>query len=110
MELAFGPRVAKSPFFDATVVAGGPGGPVQVLVGEGLRVTLTAAAPPGGVTVSLQSNDLAATPPAFVTVLAGQTTAAFLVQTFTVIFDTDVTISATAGGVTKTASLKVTAK
>ncbi len=94
--------ILKSLLLNPTTVIGG--NPVTG------TVTLTAAAPPGGVTVSLQSNDLAATPPAFVTVLAGSTTAAFLVQTFPVIFDTDVTISATAGGVTKTASLKVTAK
>ncbi len=71
-------------------------------------VTLSGPAPPGGLAVGLSSNNAAvATVPASVTVPAGQTTAKFLLGTSPVADSTTVTISASYGGVTKTAALGV---
>jgi len=73
------------------------------------RVTLTAAAPAGGATVTLSSaKPSVATVPLTVTVPAGQTTATFTVSSSTSTNkNTSVTISATWTGVTKTATLTV---
>jgi len=57
-------------------------------------VTLAAAAPSGGVTVGLGSNNAAASVPASVAVAAGQTTATFPVTTSTVSSPTTATITA----------------
>jgi uncharacterized protein (TIGR03437 family) len=71
-------------------------------------VTLGAAAPLGGVIVSLQSSlPLTAQVPAFVTIQPGATTASFTIQTYHVTSTQTVTITATAGGVVKTAVLTV---
>jgi hypothetical protein len=72
-------------------------------------VTLTAPAGLAGVTVSLQSSSptTAMIVPASVTVPQGQTTAIFTVTTTPVPVAQTVTITASAGGVTKTASLTV---
>ena len=71
-------------------------------------VTLSGAAPTGGATVTLSSsNTAAATVPASVLVAAGAKTATFMVSTKVVSKPTNVTISATQNGVTKTASLTV---
>ncbi len=72
-------------------------------------VTLSAAAPAGGVTISLSSNQAFATVPASVTVNAGATSATFQVVTTALPTDASATISATISGVTKTATLSVTA-
>ena len=73
-------------------------------------VTLTAAAPAGGVSVALASSDTAvATVPASVTVAEGSTSASFAVSTSEVGSDTSVTISGTFDGTTRTATLAVTA-
>ena len=71
-------------------------------------VTLGAAAPLGGITVTLQSSSLAiAQVPSSVTVPQGATSASFTIQTFHVTSTQTVTITATAGVVTATAALTV---
>lgn len=72
-------------------------------------VTLTSAAPTGGAVVTLSSSNInAATVPASVTLAAGVTSTTFTVTTKTVTASTPVTLSASQGGVTKTAVLTVT--
>jgi trimeric autotransporter adhesin len=72
-------------------------------------VALTAAAPSGGMTVSLSSsNASAASVPASVDVPAGSTSATFTVTTGSVSADTSVTITAVGGGVSRSAVLTVT--
>jgi len=74
-------------------------------------VVLATPAPSGGVVVTLgSSNPAVAYPPASVTLTAGQTKKSFTVRTRSVTTTTGVTISAAAGGVTKTATLTVRAK
>jgi trimeric autotransporter adhesin len=70
-------------------------------------VTLTSAAPAGGITVTLSSNTGAATVPATVTVAAGATTATFTVTTATVSTATVSTITAAYNGVTRSATVTV---
>jgi hypothetical protein len=71
-------------------------------------VTLGAAAPLGGIIVSLQSSPLGyAQVPAFVTVPQGATTASFTISTSHVTSTQTVTITATAGSVSQTAVLIV---
>jgi hypothetical protein len=72
-------------------------------------VTLTGAAPSGGSVVTLaSSNTTVATVPSSVTIPAGATSATFVVTTYSVAAPTSVTISASYGGVSKTATLTVT--
>jgi hypothetical protein len=72
-------------------------------------VTLTSAAPAGGFTATLSSdNTAAATVPASVTVAQGATSATFAIATSSVTASTPVTITASAGGVVRTATLTVT--
>jgi hypothetical protein len=71
------------------------------------RVTLTAAAPSGGLVVSLADNSSAATTPASVTVAQGATSATFTITTTSVGTSTPVTITASAAGVARTATLTV---
>ena len=71
-------------------------------------VTLTAAAPSGGFVVNLSSSHPSvASVPSSVTVPAGATSANFTVSTSTVSSSTNVTITASAGGVARTATLTV---
>jgi hypothetical protein len=71
-------------------------------------VTLSAAAPEGGTVVTLISSDPAvATVPANVTVLAGATSVSFPVTTTAVTAATPVTITASFGGASGTATLTV---
>lgn len=71
-------------------------------------VTLTGPAPATGLTVNLRTSNFgAAQVPAFVTVPSGQSTAQFNIQTSTVFSSTTVTITATAAGVSQTATLTV---
>lgn len=78
----------------------------------GKKVSATARlngdAPVGGINVALASNNAAATVPASVTVLEGNITQGFQVQTKTVSQTTNATLSATTGSVTKTATLTIT--
>ena len=71
-------------------------------------VTLTAAAPTGGASVTLSSSSNAATVPGTVTVPAGSTSATFPVTTSSVTTSTPVTLSGVYAGVTRSASLTVT--
>jgi len=72
-------------------------------------VSLSAAAPAGGASVTLSDNSASTTVPASVTVPAGATSATFAVTTTSVTASTTATISAAWGGVTRTAGLTVTA-
>jgi VCBS repeat-containing protein len=71
-------------------------------------VTLSGPAPSNGVVVSLSDNSSAASVPASVTVPSGSTSATFTITTIPVASSTSVTISASYGGVTRTATLTVT--
>ncbi len=72
------------------------------------RVTLNYAAPPGGLTLSLSSSDPSTTVPATLTVAAGTTTSPyFTASTTAVTATTTVGISASYGGVTRSANLTV---
>jgi hypothetical protein len=70
-------------------------------------VTLTAAAPTGGLAVALSSSSAAATVPGSVTVPAGATTATFTVTTTAVTAQASSVITASAAGVSRTATLTV---
>src|SRR5262249_56189800 len=83
--------------------------PISVMAGSSSvgTVTLSGTAPAGGAAVTLSSsNTAAATVPCCVTVPAGSSSATFTVTTTkTVTASTSVTISATFGGLPKTATL-----
>lgn len=70
-------------------------------------VTLASAAPPGGDVVMLASGDSSVLVPAYVVVKSGATSATFMAITSASANDLTTTISATSGGVTASASLKV---
>jgi hypothetical protein len=71
-------------------------------------VTLSSAAPAGGTVVTLSSSNTAvATVPTSVTVPAGATSATFTASTSAVMFQTLVTITASADGANESATLKV---
>src|SRR5262249_46022161 len=70
-------------------------------------VTLSGAAPAGGMSVSLSSSSAAAAVPASVIVAQGATSATFVIATSAVATSTPATISASAAGVSKSASLTV---
>ncbi len=71
-------------------------------------ITLSASAPSGGQSVTLASSSAAvATVPASVTVPGGSTTTTFMVTTRSAAQTSSVTISATAGGVSRSAVLTV---
>jgi len=72
-------------------------------------VVLSSAAPSGGVSVALSSNNAAATVPATVTVPAGRTSVNFTVTTTTITSSTTATIKATYSGASKSAPLTITA-
>lgn len=72
------------------------------------KLTLTGKAGPGGVTVYVQSNNSAATPPASIVVPANQTTASFQISTSVVSLNTMVQITARSSNVQKNAVLTVT--
>ncbi len=70
-------------------------------------VTLSAAAPAGGIAVSLSDDSSAAKVPASVTVPAGATSATFTVTTTSVTTPTTVNISGSSGGTTRLTPLTV---
>lgn len=71
-------------------------------------VKLNSPAPAGGITVAVSSGDTSvATVPASITIPAGSDTGEFDVTVLPVLTDKTVVISASIGGVTKTATLKV---
>jgi hypothetical protein len=71
-------------------------------------VTLTSAAPAGGVTVALSSDDTAAAVPSSIVVAAGATSATFSITTKAVTSDVRIKISASAGGITRLALIRLT--
>jgi Cep192 domain 4 len=76
---------------------------------DACTVTLSAAAPTGGMTVSLSSSSASATVPASVTVAAGATSAGFTATVSSVSSAQTVTLTASAGSVTKTFALQLNA-
>ena len=94
----------KAPTIQSVVVA-----PATVTGGtsSGGTITLSSPAPAGGREVQLSSNNVAAQVPASVTVLAGQTTAVFAIQTSTVNLDTVVTITGSSFGSSASGTLTV---
>jgi WD40 repeat protein len=70
-------------------------------------VTLTSSAPAGGFVLDLSSSSSSAKVGTSVTVAAGRTSASFVVKTSKVPATTTATITATGGGVSKTATLTV---
>ena len=71
-------------------------------------VTLSGAAPSGGATVTLSSNNTAATVPSSVTVSAGSSSATFPITTVAVAGNTPVTITGNYNSGTQTATLTLT--
>ena len=84
--------------------------PVTVKGGKAATATvsLTSAAPAGGVKVSVTSNQASATAPATVTIPAGKTTATFTVTTKAVKSSTSAKISITLSGASVSATLTIT--
>jgi hypothetical protein len=70
-------------------------------------VTLDGAAPSGGATVTIESSNTDARPPASVAVSAGSRSATFTIPTADVSSDTEVTITATYSGVSKSVQIRV---
>ncbi len=70
-------------------------------------VLLTSAAPAGGTTVLVSSSSAVATVPSSVFVPAGSSTVSFNILTSAVKRNSSVTITASTGGITKTATLQV---
>jgi hypothetical protein len=83
--------------------------PVSIAGGDTaqLTVTINGPAPAGGLVVALTSGNAKVTVPASVTIAAGQSSAVANVVASTVTTDTDVTLSASLSGVTKTATLRI---
>lgn len=75
---------------------------------DACTVTLSAAAPTGGLAVALASNNSAVTVPASVTVSAGATTAPFTATVAAVTSTQTATLTATASGAAKTVVLQLT--
>ncbi|HLK56760.1 MAG TPA: hypothetical protein VKU00_09355 [Chthonomonadaceae bacterium] len=73
-------------------------------------LTLTNPAPLGGAPVTIHADNLAVAPIRTLRIPAGVTTFHFVINTYRVLSDVDVTLSATCSGVTKTAPLTVQAK
>jgi hypothetical protein len=71
-------------------------------------VTLSSAAPAGGLTVSLASSTSSAVVPASITVAGGSTVANFTVQTQSVSVSASATVTASYNGANKTATLTIT--
>jgi hypothetical protein len=90
--------IAQLSFNPAAIVGGQSG--------EG-TITLSGAAPAGGVGIVLSSTDAAAAVPASVSVPAGAVSATFTVTTRAVTSTTEVTIGATAGSSTHSTVLRV---
>jgi hypothetical protein len=71
-------------------------------------VTLSAPAPSGGLPVDLQTdNPFTAQVPSVLTIPSGQTSATFTISTVSVLTTQSVTITASIGGLSKTAPLTV---
>jgi len=113
---ATSPGLAQSASATLTVTPPGSGtlsgltiSPGQVTGGANATgtVSLTGAAPAGGTTVTLKSNSIYALVPQLVTVQQGLSSASFTVTTTRPPSPQSATITATAGGVSKTATLTI---
>jgi PKD repeat protein len=100
-QVTIGAPAPSSLSISPTSVAGG--------VGATGTVTLSFAAPAGGLPVSLSSNSSAATVPSSVTVAANATTATFSIGSTAVATNTTATITATANGASATGTITVDA-
>jgi len=76
---------------------------------DACTMTLSGAAPSGGLTVSLASDNSAVTVPGTIVVAEGATTASFTATVSSVSTDQTATLSASAGGVTDTFALQLNA-
>lgn len=94
------PALSQLSLAEATIPAGAT---TQAIV------TLTGAAPGGGIEVLVSSSDGVAMVPASVAVPGGATTVTFSVRTKLVAADTDATVTAAAGGEKREATLRVQA-
>jgi hypothetical protein len=102
--------LAVNPVAAAMTVSGVGLNPSSVTGGNSSTgtVTLSGPAPSGGLVVTLASNNTGVgTVPASVTVAAGATSATFTVATKAVTSSTSLLVSATGGGVTRSATLTV---
>jgi LmbE family N-acetylglucosaminyl deacetylase len=95
------PAVLSSLALNPTQVVGG-------LQGSTGTVTLNGPAPAGGAVVALSSSSGAASVPGSVTIPAGATSATFIVNTAIVVVATNVTITGSYKGTTRSANLRVT--
>jgi hypothetical protein len=95
------PAVLSSLTLNPTQVVGG-------LQGSTGTVTLNGPAPAGGAVVALSSSSGAASVPGSVTIPAGATSATFIVNTAIVVVATNVTITGSYKGTTRSANLRVT--
>jgi hypothetical protein len=93
------PNVLSLTFAPANVVGGNP---------TTATLTLNGPAPTGGYVVSITSGDAHATPPATVTVPAGQTVVMFQIPTKAVTLRTVVNITATVNGTSVTSAFAIT--
>jgi uncharacterized protein (TIGR03437 family) len=97
-------RVLPSNFPSLVSVAVNPSSGIGGVALTG-TITLSAAAPIGGVSVTLESNDASVQVPATVAVLGGRTTMDFTINTTAVPSVHAVTITASLSGVNRTASV-----
>lgn len=98
-QLTISPPSVKSISLSPSTVNGGGQATATII--------LSSAAPRGGFQVALSSSSASATVPSSVTVLAGATRTSFQVKTVKPKSATSAVISATAGGVTKAATLTI---
>jgi uncharacterized repeat protein (TIGR03803 family) len=95
---------------DAPTLSGLSLNPTSVVGGNSSTgtVTISSAAPVGGLTITLSSSSSDATLPATVTIAAGATSNTFTVKTVKVTTQTSSTIGAKLGATTKSATLTIT--
>jgi len=98
--LTVNPITISAVSLSPTAIAGG-------MSSSASSVSLSGPAPATGAVVTLSSSDASASVPAAVTVAAGATSAKFNITTTSVAAATSVTVSASYGGITKTAILTV---
>jgi hypothetical protein len=97
--LTVNPPILKSLSVSPSLVKGGK-------IAQG-TVTIGSAAPAGGLSIALSSNQASASVAGSVVILAGKTSVTFKIATTAVTKKTSATILASSGGVTKSASLTI---
>ncbi len=102
-------EVGVNPFFNSVALSNLTISPTTVIGGTSSVGTITLAqpAPSGGDDVMLTSSNLSVGVPPSVSIPAGSTQATFTVTTATLANDVSATITATSGGITKTALINV---